>query len=107
MLIATALLSSFLVFILLFISSLCLLGYQVFCTYMVEKQHSLSIIVASMQNASTNIASRPISFMTLPANDPQALRPNDEIRLRPGIHFVNKPHKKTDAMIFVTISTGP
>lgn len=96
---STALLRGFLVFILLLLLSLWVLGYQVFSTYVVEKQHSLSTIAGSMQNASTNIASRPISFMTLPAKttrrrcSPTALRKCGCVRT--SILWINPIRKPT------------
>lgn len=100
---STALLRGFLVFILLLSLSLWVLGYQVFSTYVVEKQHSLSTIAGSMQKRIDKY--RVAAYQLYDAtgkNDPQALQPNgaQEVRLRPDVYFVDKPHKKTDAMIF-------
>ncbi|WP_074013832.1 hypothetical protein [Candidatus Sodalis sp. SoCistrobi] len=100
---STALLRGFLVFILLLLLSLWVLGFQVFSTYVVEKQHSLSTIAGSMQKRIDKY--RVAAYQLYDAsgkNDALALQPNgaQEVRLRPDVYFIDKPHKKTDAMIF-------
>lgn len=102
---SAALTRSLLVIILLLLLSLWLLGAHAVKAYVVEKKHSMATITAALQKRIENyrFVADQLYALSLTANGPSALNSGNslkETRLRPDVFYVEKAHKKTDALIF-------
>ncbi|WP_213989768.1 phosphotransferase RcsD [Sodalis sp. dw_96] len=102
---SAALTRSLIVFILLLLLSLWLFGFHAVNAYLIEKKHSMSTLSAALQKRidTYRFVTDQLYDLSLSAsgspqnNDGTSLK---ESRLRPDVFYVDKPHKKTDALIF-------
>ena len=102
---SAALTRSLLAFTLLLLLSLWLLGLQAVNAYLIEKKHSMAVITAVLQKRIDRyrVVVDQLYDVSISANnnEPAAgVNGPREIRLRPDVYFLDKPHKKTDALIF-------
>lgn len=102
---SAALTRSLILFILLLLLSLWLFGFHAFNAYLIEKKHSMSTLTAGLQKRidTYRFVTDQLYDLSLATNG--GPKDNDgtslkETRLRPDVFYVDKPHKKTDALIF-------
>jgi two-component system sensor histidine kinase RcsD len=102
---SAALTRSLLVIILLLLLSLWLLGSHAVNAYVIEKKHSMASITTALQKRIENYRfvadqlyalslTTKVNTGTISGTGPK------ETRLRPDVFYVEKHHKKTDALIF-------
>ncbi len=102
---SAALTRSLTIFILLLLLSLWLFGFHAVNAYLIEKKHSMSTITAALQKRidTYRFVADQLYDLSLAANG-NTLKTDvpvpKETRLRPDVFYVDKPHKKTDALIF-------
>ncbi|EFE95632.1 phosphotransferase RcsD [Serratia odorifera] len=92
----------FLVFIVLLFVGIGLYGYNYTNAYLTEKKHALNTIAGNLQKRIDNYRHITYQIYDRFGNaPPQVVDPTlRETRLRPDIFYVEKPYKKTDAVIF-------
>ncbi|MBU3892094.1 phosphotransferase RcsD [Serratia rubidaea] len=92
----------FLVFIVLLFVSLGLYGYNYTNAYLSDKKSALNTIVKSLQKRVDTYRYVTEQVYERFGNTPmlQAAPSVMETRLRPDVYYVDKPYKKTDAVIF-------
>lgn len=100
---STALIRGFIVFILLLLLALWLFGSHVINTYLVEKKHNLNAISSAIQmriDSYRLVAYQLYETANVNNGLDKPIILAQEVRLRPDVYYVDKPHKKTEAMIF-------
>ncbi|MFI8416885.1 phosphotransferase RcsD [Serratia sp. NPDC078593] len=92
----------FLAFIVLIVVGLGLYGYNYTNAYLTEKKYALNTVAHSLQKRIDNYRYLTDQIYDRFGNtQPQPTDPTlRETRLRPDVYYVEKPHKKTDAVIF-------
>ncbi|XBS68605.1 phosphotransferase RcsD [Acerihabitans sp. KWT182] len=102
---SAALTRGLLLFILLLLLSLWLFGFHAVNAYLIEKKHSMSTLTVALQKRidTYRFVTDQLYDLSLAVNAAGLPNQNSglkESRLRPDVFYVDKPHKKTDAMIF-------
>ncbi|WP_392434220.1 phosphotransferase RcsD [Yersinia sp. HM-2024] len=93
----------FWLFIVLLLITVGLYGYNYTNAYLTEKKHSLSYIATGLQQRIDDYRYHTYQVYDF-ANNPNISDKNilsaQEVRLRPDIYYIEKPRRKTDAVIF-------
>ncbi|CFR03461.1 phosphotransferase RcsD [Yersinia kristensenii] len=93
----------FWLFIVLLLISMGLYGYNYTNAYLTEKKHTLAYIATGLQQRIDDYRYHTYQIYDF-ANNPDISDKNilnvQETRLRPDIYYIEKPRKKTDAVIF-------
>lgn len=100
---SSALTRGLLAFILLLLLSLWLFGLQAVNTYIIEKQHSMTNITLALQKRIDTyryVADRLYEESAVANPADVTLGNIHETRLRPDVFYIEKPHIKTDGLIF-------
>ncbi|NDL65258.1 phosphotransferase RcsD [Acerihabitans arboris] len=100
---SAALTRGLLVFILLLLLSLWLFGFHAVNAYIIEKQHSMATITLALQKRIDTyrfVADRLYDESSSTSATDVMLGNIHETRLRPEVFYIEKPHKKTDGLIF-------
>ncbi|WP_413723321.1 phosphotransferase RcsD [Sodalis sp. RH23] len=91
------------VFILLLLLSLWLFGLHAVNAYIIEKKHSMTTITVALQKRIDTyrfVADRLYEQSTGTGPVDMTLGNIHETRLRPDVFYIEKPHRKTDGLIF-------
>ncbi len=100
---SAALTRGLMAFIVLLLLSLWLLGFHAFNAYLIEKKHSMNNITVALQKRIDTyrfVADQLYDSSTIsggPETGPSGVR---ETRLRSDVFYIEKPHIKTDGLIF-------
>ncbi|TKI04790.1 phosphotransferase RcsD [Martelella alba] len=102
---SAALTRSLLLLICLLLLSLWLLGFQAVNAYLIEKKHSMAVISAGLQKRIDRYrtVADQLYDLSVSLNNSESMTNTAlprEVRLRPDVYYVDKAHKKTDALIF-------
>ncbi|CRY17430.1 phosphotransfer intermediate protein in two-component regulatory system with RcsBC [Yersinia enterocolitica] len=93
----------FWLFIVLLLITVGLYGYNYTNAYLTEKKHALSYIATGLQQRIEDYRYHTYQIYDF-ANNPNISDKNilsaQEVRLRPDIYYIEKPRRKTDAVIF-------
>ncbi|QDW34100.1 phosphotransferase RcsD [Yersinia sp. KBS0713] len=93
----------FWLFIVLLLITIGLYGYNYTNAYLTEKKHALTYIASGLQQRIDDYRYHTYQLYDL-ANNPdvaeKVILSAQEIRLRPDIYYIEKPRRKTDAVIF-------
>ncbi|EPE4189608.1 phosphotransferase RcsD [Yersinia enterocolitica] len=93
----------FWLFIVLLLITVGLYGYNYTNAYLTEKKHALSYIATGLQQRIDDYRYHTYQIYDF-ANNPNISDKNilsaQEVRLRPDIYYIEKPRRKTDAVIF-------
>ncbi|TCW00290.1 phosphotransferase RcsD [Biostraticola tofi] len=100
---STALSRGFMAFIVMLLLALWLFCFHTVNAYLVERKHNLNTISNAIQKRIDNY--RFVAYQLYESNIgasavADAANGAQETRLRPDVYYVEKPHKKTDALIF-------
>ncbi|CAI2516463.1 Sensor-like histidine kinase RcsD [Serratia ficaria] len=99
---------SFLLFIVLLLIGIGLYGYNYTNAWLTEKKYALNNIATALQKRIDTYRYMTYQVYDKFGNAPSlSLDPSlQETRLRPDVYYVEKPHKKTDAVIFGSHDDG-
>ncbi len=100
---AAALIRSLVVFIILLLLSLWLFGFHAINAYLIEKKHSMSTITLALQKRIDTyrfVADRLYDTSAVTGALDIGVDGVRETRLRPDVFYIEKPHIKTDGLIF-------